>query len=86
MQEYKDGSFGQIQELEKLIKNLGPEEFHKTKCIHFGTKEELETVKNNKLKDVSFQDINNNIDNLEKKINKILLHLGLEKDKILIVD
>lgn len=47
MQEYNDGSFGQIMAADELDKVLNDaNELARTKAIHFGTEEELQTIKN----------------------------------------
>lgn len=48
MQEYRDGSFGEIQparELAEALARMGDDELARTRRIHFGTVEQLEKVK-----------------------------------------
>ena len=47
MQEFHDGTFGEIKEDESLLKDLlnNAEERAKTKAIHFGTREQLEELR-----------------------------------------
>ncbi len=50
MQERLDGSFGDIMDGESLLKKMFEDklEMLTTKALHFGTKEELEDIKNQK--------------------------------------
>jgi len=47
MQEYNDGTFSEPKELSQLVKDLQENEgeLERTKTIHFGSKEELEAIK-----------------------------------------
>ena len=47
MQEYKDGTCGEMRPLKELFSKLenNPVELAKTSAVHFGTKEELESKK-----------------------------------------
>ena len=46
MQEYKDGTFGDVKTLEELKELLSdPQEIEKTSAIHFGTEDELQQKK-----------------------------------------
>lgn len=84
MQEYQDGSFGEIQERESLIEKLASskQELDKTKAIHFGTKEELEEIREKD--DTKFKmDVSERLSRLEQKMNQVLLHFNIKWDGIL---
>jgi len=72
MQEYRDGTFGEVENASDIFKKLeeSTEEMNNTKCIHFGTEEEL-----NRQKDISeivkwygetLCDVNNKLDKIIK--------------------
>lgn len=86
MQEYRDGSFGEVKEGSELLKALADDakELARTKSIHFGTREELE---DQKVTGTNAKQIKRKLDQLERKLNMILVHLGIDTgDEILIVD
>lgn len=86
MQEYNDGSFGKIQKGSELLKKLADdqEELSKTKAVHFGSEQELNELK---LKSGNAKRLMKKMEQLERKINRILIHLGADlKDEILVVD
>uniref|UniRef100_A0A6M3Y267 Uncharacterized protein n=1 Tax=viral metagenome TaxID=1070528 RepID=A0A6M3Y267_9ZZZZ len=90
MQEYNDGSFGNILEGKDLLKQVldNPEEMVKTKKIHFGTFEELQAMKDkvNQLEEAKSDSVKDYLFRIEKKLNRIILKLGIaEKDEFLIV-
>lgn len=47
MQEYQDGTYGEIQESRRLFEKLlgDPAELEKTRAVHFGTEEQLEEMR-----------------------------------------
>lgn len=81
MQEYKDGTFGEIKDasnFQKLFEDTA--ELEKTKAIHLGTHGELKSIresggfKNQTLK---------RLDRLELMMNEICVELGLRNDEVL---
>ena len=89
MQEYNDGSFGNILEADKLREVWNnPEELKKTKAIHFGTTEELIAMKNKvrQLEETKSTSVKDYLFRIEKKLNRIILKLGIaDKDEFLII-
>jgi len=89
MQEYRDGSFGDIMEADKFKELLGnPEELKKTKAIHFGTVSELEALRNKVkvLEDAKCDSVKNYLFRIEKKLNRIMIKLDIaDKGEFLIV-
>ncbi len=86
MQEYRDGSFGDVQEGSDLLKRLADDEkeLGRTKAVHFGEREELEAMK---LSGTNAKQIKAKVDQLERKINRIMIHLGIQTPgEILVVD
>ena len=92
MIEYTDGSFGEIKPSQEIINQLKeilggiPEEI---RAVHFGTKEELEKKRQEQLETMyrtMLDDLALNQMKLEKKLNKIMIHLGVDdKSEILCV-
>jgi len=81
MQEYKNGSYGDIGPVSEIFAKLrgDPVELETTASVHFGSVEEL-TAK--KMEPAVLE----RLDKLEKKINCLLLHFGLaDKGEILVV-
>ena len=89
MQEYNDGTFGEIMKPEDLRPLLdNPEEMAKTKAIHFGTVDELETMKKKveQLNEAKSDSVKDYLFRIEKKLNRILIKLEIaDKNEILIV-
>lgn len=86
MQEYNDGSFGEIKEGSKLLKELSEDanEIERTRAIHFGSKEELEQMK---IQGMNAKRITAKLEQLERKVNRIIVHFGIETPgEVLIVD
>lgn len=87
MQEYQDGSFGELKEFESLIEDLkDPLELARTKCIHFGPVQELEAIREHKLigHEAFHEALENRVGVIEKNINLIMIKLGIDdKTKIL---
>lgn len=86
MQEYKDGTFGEIKEGSKLLRELAdsPEELEKTAAVHFGTRAQLEEQK---MTSGNAKRIMNKLEQLERKINRVIAHLGIETPgEILVVE
>lgn len=86
MQEYNDGTFGEIKEDSKLLKELADDapELERTKAIHFGSRQELEAQK---LSGTNAKQIKAKLDQLERKVNRIICHLGIAMPgEILVVD
>ena len=67
MQENRDGSFEQIQELSEFFEEMtNPEkDWSKVKSLHFGTPEELEEIKTEKL-------VGDRLDILEDQMKELL--------------
>ena len=93
MQEYNDGSFGEIKEGNSLFKELidNPEEMQKTKAIHFGTAEELlkkkQEVEERKFSNSQTDRLMKKMEQLERKLNRIIFALNAQKPgEILVVD
>lgn len=90
MQEYHNGSFGEIKNNVDLLKELvdNPNELVKTKTIHFGTVDELEALRNKvkTLEDAKSDSVKNYLFRIEKKLNRILIKLDIaDKNEFLIV-
>ena len=88
MQEYKDGSFGEIIEGKSKLKKLldNDDEMGKTRSIHFGTKEELLNLRKRISRDAIRQRVEfleKTIDDLSLQLNEICVKLGLRTDEIL---
>jgi len=86
MQEYKDGTYGEIKEGSALLKSLADDtnELEKTKAIHFGTKQELEQQK---MTSGNAKRIMSKLEQLERKINRIMIILKVDDpSEILIVE
>lgn len=86
MQEYRDGTFGDVQEGSDLLKKLASDEkeLSRTKAVHFGERDELEAMK---LNGTNAKQIKAKVDQLERKINRIMIHLGIQTPgEILVVD
>ena len=82
MEEYRDESSGTIEPLEDKLKslfNMKEDQIEKIKSLHIGSESELEEIKNS-------GSLEERMTILEIKLNKILIHLGLSKDKILVTD
>lgn len=71
MQEYNDGTFGEIQEGSDLLKKLAddPIEMARTKAIHFGTPGELEEQK---ITGTNAKQIKRKLDQLELKLDMVM--------------
>lgn len=86
MQEYNDGTYGEVREGSELLKKLAddPVEMARTKAIHFGTPTQLEEQK---IAGTNAKQIKRKLDQLERKINLILIHLGVNTgSEILVVE
>lgn len=84
MQEYRDGTFGEIEPASQLLEKLKDrqDELEKTAKIHVGTQDELEQLKSGNAKRIM-----NKLEQLERKINRVIAHLGIETPgEILVVD
>lgn len=92
MQEYRDGSFGEIQEPSKLSELFNNEqELAKTKAIHFGTQEELLRKKldfeERKFSSSQTDRLVKKMEQLERKLNRIIFALNINKPgEVLVVD
>jgi len=92
MQEYRDGSYGEIKESSKLKDLFNDEqELSRTKAIHFGTEEELLKKKldleERKFSNSQTDRIMKKIEQLERKLNRIIFALNAHKPgEILVVD
>lgn len=84
MQEYKNGTFGEIEEGSELLKKLAddPEEMSRTKAVHFGTREQLE---GQKMSGTNAKQIKSKLDQLERKLNLILIHIGIDTGSDILV-
>lgn len=86
MQEYRDGSYGEVQEDNKLLEKvlLDQEERQRTRSIHFGSPEELEQIK---LHGGNAKRIMAKLEQLERKLNRVIVALKIDiPGEILIVD
>lgn len=89
MQEYKDGTFGDVQKGTELLKKLCDDidELEKTEAVHFGTEDELAKkkaeggFKNSVLK--RLEALEKQQDTIELRVNEVLIHLGLCQDEVL---
>lgn len=93
MQEYNDGSFGPIRNDSELLKELAdnPEEMGKTRAVHFGSGAELLKMKqereSEKLSPGNAKRIMSKLEQLERKINRIMIATGCaDPGEILVVD
>ena len=80
MQEYNDGSFGNIMEADKLKEVLSnPMELAKTKKIHFGTYEELQAMKQKveELEDKRSSSVKDCLLRVEDKLDMIIKHFRI---------
>lgn len=86
MQEYNDGTYGEVKEGSELLKKLAddPVEMARTKAIHFGTPAQLEEER---ITGTNAKQIKRKLDQLERKLNLILIHLGVNTgSEILVVE
>ena len=86
MQEYNDGTYSEIKEGSELLKKLAedPAEMARTKAIHFGTHSDLEEQK---MTGTNAKQIKRKLDQLERKLDLILVHLGVNpSSEILIIE
>lgn len=86
MQEYRDGTYGEIKDRADLLKELAddPTEMGRTKSVHFGSVEELEAQK---LSGGNAKRIMAKLEQLERKLNRLLIHVGADDPgEILVVD
>ena len=80
MQEYNDGSFGDIKPFQAVKELLNDEsEMKKTKAIHFGTEEQLERLKqkHQELLDAKDLSVNGHLIKIEDKLNMIIKHFNI---------
>jgi SAM-dependent MidA family methyltransferase len=85
MIENKNGSFGPVEMADDILKRFADRIPETVKAVHFGTKEELETLKENQRQAV-LAHYQARIEELEKSVNKIMIHLGIDdRSEILIV-
>ena len=89
MEEYRNGEFGSMLPLDEKLQQvieMTAEKKAEIKALHIGDKEELEDIKKG-VAVFSQEETTKRIFNLEKKINKILVHLGLDdKTEVLVFD
>jgi hypothetical protein len=89
MQQDNHGNFKQIMDTKDLEKKLYEQagELENTEAIHTGTPEFLKKVKNEKrVFKAPFEPNDVKLDRIERKLNRLLLHLDLvAPDEILIV-
>lgn len=87
MQEYRDGSYGPIRELDELKQAMDDKyEMARTKAIHFGERAELEAIKQQE-GSLNTRRVLAKLEQLERKINRVIVHLGIETPgEILVVD
>jgi predicted secreted acid phosphatase len=78
MIEKTDGTFGDIKPIPNLMAELSLQEtLNDIKAIHVGTEEELIAIKEKKT-------LEHRMDEVEKNLNKIMIHLGIDdKTKVL---
>jgi len=85
MIENRDGSFGEIKPVKDLLQEVLEKEnsLDSIKAIHIGTEGELIRKK---LEEVQKANLEYRVEELEKKLNWILVKLGYDKESILVVD
>ena len=85
VEEYRDGHFGDIKELKKKLTDVAkmpPEQQEQVKAVHVGTEEELERL----IGEAQKNTLEHRMEQLEKKVNVIMIHLGIDdKSEILVV-
>ncbi len=76
MQEYRDGSFGEIREGSELLKKLAdnPDEMVRTKAVHFGTKDELQRMK---FSNAQMDRLMRKMEQLDRKLSQIIVALHI---------
>ena len=80
MEQYQDGSFGEVSPLKEKLKELTEKNFDGVKALHVGTPEELAQVREQAA-------IVPRVEKLEQKLNALLAELGRgDKTEILVVD
>lgn len=91
MIEGRDGSFGEIKPSQEIVDQLSKLEAginDKVRAAHFGTIEELEKRRQEEARTVykgEIEHINLKLMDIEKKLNRIMIHLGIDdKSEILI--
>jgi len=88
MQEYNDGSFGDIKNAEDFSKLFDEEnagDLAKTKAIHFGTEEELGNIKNktkgafgnSERRSEDNSSVKEYLRNVDRKLDKIIKHFKI---------
>jgi len=90
MEEYRDGTFGEVELSQDIFKKLREEPNENLKAIHFGSVEELEKIKVEKHKENKFmremEIVQKKLHSLELRVNKISINFGLDnKHEILVV-
>lgn len=76
MQEFSDGSFGEIMPADDLVQEMfqrTAEEFANTKAIHFGTEEELEEVKKQKSAEWRLKKLEEEVESLKPVKSSMIL-------------
>ena len=88
MQEYNDGSFGDIKDSAELLKELADDlpELEKTKAIHFGTEEDLRDMKtkgtkgafgNSERRSEDNSSVKDYLRRVDEKLDKIIKHFKI---------
>ena len=85
MEEYRDGSFGEIKELSEKFKQLSQMSggiIDKVEGLHIGSQEELIKIREDCKPDDHPQpgltSEKTRLNDIEKKVNRILIHLGID--------
>lgn len=86
MQEFNDGTFGEIKEAEKFKEIFeNPEELAKTKAIHFGTEKELKEIRCKKggafgqsnINEKDNKSVKEYLRDVEEKLDMIIKHFKI---------
>ena len=86
VQQKNDGSFGDIMPAEELLEAAKEPDFlEQTRALLFGTEGELQQ-RIDERRASSTDDLLLRIEGIERKLNKIIIHLGVKDDEILVVD